>query len=160
MNCINLLPTLEEYTLRNVYLIAVWPEQMLLIMLNVSRNQGHAHILQKLLPIQCNYWTTKQRDKNRTWGNEKKPDLVTTMRSFLMLSAPGFSFWTSPFFCTGFFCFLWRAALMASAQCLGCSWGVTKWKHVYAEMKRRTERTRKISANKTFLLSRMHSVKK
>lgn len=50
-----------------------------------------------------------------------KTDVVATVRSFLRLSAPGFSFWTSPFFGVCFFCFLRRAALMVSAQCLGCN---------------------------------------
>lgn len=74
---------------------------------------------------------------------KRKADLVVTVRSFLRLSAPGFSLWTSPFFGTGFFCFLWRAALMVSAQCLGCNYRVIKWKEMDAEKEREMGKNRK-----------------
>lgn len=143
INFIN-LPQKKVYT-ANLFLNIVLLKRVLVI-IHVSRNPGRS-----------NYTNTSERSGNLVrfrrrekakWGTKRKADLVTTARSFLRLSAPGFSFWTSPFFGNGFFCCLWRAALMASAQFLGCSWGVIKWIEIDAGKQgrrggRRGERKRK-----------------
>lgn len=133
MNCINLILTFANLscTPLNECPIVLWPERVRLIMQHVSRDRSCIHFSELWSSLYNCWWIRQRVIRRESEGNNRgAADLVMTVRSFLRLSAPGFSFWTSPFFGTVFFCFLWRTALMVSAQCLGCSWGVIRWKEV------------------------------
>lgn len=113
MKCINLILTFssQNCTLLNVYLTVLWPEQVLLIMLHVSKNQAwidYTHF-SKLLPSQCdNNCEQAEWDKSDGNNQEKKE------KSWLGCDGPVFSQAFSARLLFLDLAFLWHRLLLLS----------------------------------------------